>query len=167
MYKRQALWPRYYQPPAEAARFYRTGTEDLEAGANFAATKELGEAVRLAPDFSMAHARLAQAWTELDSQGKASREMQLARRYAADVYKRQRKFRVVVNKSTVPVGSGNLVETLVREGIRDAHPDGRQSIRFGVASNPEFLREGSAIFDSLYPDRIVLGADVYKRQHIR
>jgi tetratricopeptide (TPR) repeat protein len=78
-----ALWPRYYQPPAEAARFYRTGTEDLEAGANFAATKELGEAVRLAPDFSMAHARLAQAWTELDSQGKASREMQLARRYAA------------------------------------------------------------------------------------
>jgi UDPglucose 6-dehydrogenase len=70
-----------------------------------------------------------------------------------------RKFRVVVNKSTVPVGSGNLVETLVREGIRDAHPDGRQSIRFGVASNPEFLREGSAIFDSLYPDRIVLGAE--------
>jgi serine/threonine protein kinase len=61
-----ALWPRYYQPPAEAARSYRTGTEDLEAGANFAATKGLGEAVRLAPDFSMAHARLAQAWTELD-----------------------------------------------------------------------------------------------------
>jgi UDPglucose 6-dehydrogenase len=70
-----------------------------------------------------------------------------------------RKFRVVVNKSTVPVGSGNLVETLVREGIRDAHPGDRQSIRFGVASNPEFLREGSAIFDSLYPDRIVLGAE--------
>src|ERR1700683_5593306 len=68
------------------------------------------------------------------------------------------KFRVVVNKSTVPVGSGNLVDTLVREGIRDAHPDERASIRFGVASNPEFLREGSAIADSLYPDRIVLGA---------
>ncbi len=69
-----------------------------------------------------------------------------------------RKFRVVVNKSTVPVGSGNLVETLVREGIREAHPENAKRIRFGVASNPEFLREGSAIADSLYPDRIVLGA---------
>jgi len=70
-----------------------------------------------------------------------------------------RKFRVVVNKSTVPVGSGNLVETLVREGIRDARPGDGKSICFGVASNPEFLREGSAIADSLYPDRIVLGAE--------
>jgi len=72
------------------------------------------------------------------------------------------RFRVVVNKSTVPVGSGNLVEALVREGIADArphaHPDERRRIHFGVASNPEFLREGSAIADSLYPDRIVTGA---------
>ena len=68
------------------------------------------------------------------------------------------RFRVVVNKSTVPVGSGNLVETLVREGICDAHPETRRDIRFGVASNPEFLREGNAVADSLYPDRIVVGA---------
>src|SRR5437764_823382 len=67
------------------------------------------------------------------------------------------RFRVVVNKSTVPVGSGNLVEALVREGIADAGRTGR--IRFGVASNPEFLREGSAVADSLYPDRIVVGGD--------
>jgi UDPglucose 6-dehydrogenase len=69
------------------------------------------------------------------------------------------RFRVVVNKSTVPVGSGNLVEALVREGIQDAHTGDPKSIRFGVASNPEFLREGNAIADSLYPDRIVLGAE--------
>jgi UDPglucose 6-dehydrogenase len=67
------------------------------------------------------------------------------------------RFRVIVNKSTVPVGSGNLVEALVREGIMDNHPDERGKIRFGVASNPEFLREGSAVADSLYPDRIVVG----------
>jgi UDPglucose 6-dehydrogenase len=65
------------------------------------------------------------------------------------------RFRVVVNKSTVPVGCGNLVETLIREGIDDSE----SGIRFGVASNPEFLREGSAIGDSLYPDRVVLGAE--------
>jgi len=69
------------------------------------------------------------------------------------------RFTVVVNKSTVPVGCGNLVETLVREGIREAHPGEEKRVRFGVASNPEFLREGSAIADSLYPDRIVLGAE--------
>ncbi len=68
-------------------------------------------------------------------------------------------FRVVVNKSTVPVGSGNLVETLVREGMGEAGTsEGRHDVRFGVASNPEFLREGNAIADSLYPDRIVVGA---------
>src|ERR1700728_917614 len=69
------------------------------------------------------------------------------------------RLRVVVNKSTVPVGSGNLVEALVREGILESHPDLADTIAFGVASNPEFLREGSAIHDSLYPDRIVVGAD--------
>lgn len=67
------------------------------------------------------------------------------------------RFRVVVNKSTVPVGSGNLVEVLVREGISEARPAEQREIRFGVASNPEFLREGSAVGDSLYPDRIVVG----------
>jgi UDPglucose 6-dehydrogenase len=69
------------------------------------------------------------------------------------------RFRVVVNKSTVPVGCGNLVETLIREGILESGNAGADSIRFGVASNPEFLREGSAIGDSLYPDRVVLGAE--------
>jgi UDPglucose 6-dehydrogenase len=69
------------------------------------------------------------------------------------------RFRVVVNKSTVPVGCGNLVETLVREGIAGAHPGQEKAIAFGVGSNPEFLREGSAISDSLYPDRIVVGGE--------
>ena len=69
------------------------------------------------------------------------------------------RYSVVVNKSTVPVGCGNLVETLVREGIRESNAGKVRDIQFGVASNPEFLREGSAIHDSLYPDRIVVGAE--------
>lgn len=69
-----------------------------------------------------------------------------------------KRYRVVVNKSTVPVGSGNLVESLVREGIKEKHNGAGNEIEFGVASNPEFLREGTAISDSLYPDRIVLGS---------
>jgi UDPglucose 6-dehydrogenase len=65
-------------------------------------------------------------------------------------------FTVVVNKSTVPIGSGNWVGALVRDA---AERRGRGKDCFAVASNPEFLREGSALRDSLYPDRVVVGAD--------
>ena len=60
--------------------------------------------------------------------------------------------KVVVNKSTVPVGTGDLVGRIIEEH----KPAG---VTFDVVSNPEFLREGSAIPDSLHPDRIVIGAD--------
>jgi UDPglucose 6-dehydrogenase len=63
---------------------------------------------------------------------------------------------VVVNKSTVPVGSAYYVSTLVSDGIEDA---GGERAEFRVASNPEFLREGSAVHDSLFPDRVVVGTD--------
>ena len=59
--------------------------------------------------------------------------------------------KVIVNKSTVPVGTGDLVREIVE---RHAPP----GIEFEVVSNPEFLREGSAINDTLCPDRIVIGA---------
>jgi UDPglucose 6-dehydrogenase len=65
-------------------------------------------------------------------------------------------FTVVVNKSTVPIGSGNWVGALIRDA---AERRGRGRGCFAVASNPEFLREGSALHDSLYPDRVVIGAD--------
>ncbi len=67
-------------------------------------------------------------------------------------------FTVIVNKSTVPIGSGNWVGALVRDAYEKRHGKGAGS-RFAVASNPEFLREGSALQDSLYPDRVVLGSD--------
>ncbi len=67
-------------------------------------------------------------------------------------------FTVVVNKSTVPIGSGNWVDSLVRESYEQHH--GRKANgHFSVASNPEFLREGTALADSLFPDRVVIGSD--------
>jgi UDPglucose 6-dehydrogenase len=67
-------------------------------------------------------------------------------------------FTVVVNKSTVPIGSGNWVGSLLRESYEQQH--GRKAgERFAVASNPEFLREGTALSDSLFPDRVVVGSD--------
>ena len=67
-------------------------------------------------------------------------------------------FTVVVNKSTVPIGSGNWVGSLVRESY-EQHRGRKANGQFSVASNPEFLREGTGLSDSLYPDRVVIGSD--------
>jgi UDPglucose 6-dehydrogenase len=61
------------------------------------------------------------------------------------------RYTVVVNKSTVPVGTGNFVREVI-----ERHQTAK--VPFDVVSNPEFLREGSAIEDTLRPDRIVIGA---------
>jgi UDPglucose 6-dehydrogenase len=58
---------------------------------------------------------------------------------------------IIVNKSTVPVGTGDWVSDIVRESCCDG-------VDFAVVSNPEFLREGAAIGDFMYPDRVVLGS---------
>ncbi len=58
---------------------------------------------------------------------------------------------IIVNKSTVPVGTGDWVADIVREYRNN-------DVEFAVVSNPEFLREGSAISDFMYPDRVVLGS---------
>ncbi len=58
----------------------------------------------------------------------------------------------IINKSTVPIGSGDQVS----EWVRSVSKEGFQ---FAVVSNPEFLREGQAIFDFLHPDRIILGSE--------
>lgn len=61
-------------------------------------------------------------------------------------------YAIIVNKSTVPVGSGDVVTRIIRKNL--ARPD----VPFGVVSNPEFLREGSALLDFQSPDRVVLGS---------
>jgi UDPglucose 6-dehydrogenase len=81
-------------------------------------------------------------------------------------------YKVIVNKSTVPIGSGDWVRMLVLDGIAERQktlvPAGGVSsdeklpefaAEFDVVSNPEFLREGSAVHDTFNPDRIVLGGN--------
>ena len=70
---------------------------------------------------------------------------------AADIATALTGFTVVVTKSTVPVGTGDEVERIIRQARPDAD--------FAVVSNPEFLREGAAIQDFKHPDRIVVGTD--------
>ena len=67
-------------------------------------------------------------------------------------------YTVVVTKSTVPVGTGREVEAIVRRTRPDAD--------FDIASNPEFLREGSAIGDFMRPDRVVIGAESERAREV-
>jgi UDPglucose 6-dehydrogenase len=64
-------------------------------------------------------------------------------------------YKVIVTKSTVPVGTSYRV----RDVVQEAQGGAERSVRFSVASNPEFLREGAAIADFMRPDRVVIGAE--------
>src|SRR5579871_5785619 len=80
-----------------------------------------------------------------------SPDLSAVREVAAEIAAGIESYTIVVNKSTVPVGSGDLVANIILS-------KGVPSELFDVVSNPEFLREGSAIRDTLEPDRIVIGA---------
>jgi UDPglucose 6-dehydrogenase len=81
-------------------------------------------------------------------------------------------YKVIVNKSTVPIGSGDWVRMIVLDGVAERHkslvqaggiaesqPVKAITADFDVVSNREFLREGSAVYDTFNPDRIVLGSN--------
>lgn len=63
-------------------------------------------------------------------------------------------YKVIVNKSTVPIGSGDWVRMIVLDGMAES----QTKAEFDIVSNPEFLREGVAVYDTFNPDRIVLGS---------
>ena len=67
-------------------------------------------------------------------------------------------YKVIVNKSTVPIGSGDWVRMIVLDGLAE-QAKSNNGADFDVVSNPEFLREGSAVYDTFNPDRIVLGSN--------
>ena len=82
-------------------------------------------------------------------------------------------YKVIVNKSTVPIGSGDWVRMIVLEGVaeqtkvlvgagKSPSQNQKEKADFDVVSNPEFLREGSAVYDTFNPDRIVLGSNSQK-----
>lgn len=73
-----------------------------------------------------------------------------------------RKYTLLVTKSTVPIGTANRVKEAVREELEKRG----ENIPFDVASNPEFLKEGSAIKDFMSPDRIVIGVDSLRAKEL-
>lgn len=81
-----------------------------------------------------------------------SPDMSFYRQAAKDVAEAMNGYKVLVTKSTVPIGTGKWLKEFVTENLKI-------ETDFGVASNPEFLREGAAIDDFMRPDRVVIGSN--------
>lgn len=84
-----------------------------------------------------------------------SADLQYVLQVARDIGRNMRNYKIIVDKSTVPVGTADKVREIIREELANR---GLQ-IPFDVVSNPEFLKEGSAIEDFMRPDRVIVGAD--------
>lgn len=102
----------------------------------------------LAPAIEEAQAIFIAVGTPPKSDGSA--DLTFIREVAASIAQHLNGYKIIITKSTVPMGTGRMIEAIVREGAGGKHT-------FAVVSNPEFLREGSAIEDFMHPDRVVIG----------
>jgi len=91
--------------------------------------------------------------TPPDEDGSADLQYVLA--VATDIAKYMNGYMVIIDKSTVPVGTADKVKAVIQEVLDERGVD----YKFDVVSNPEFLKEGDAINDSMKPDRVVVGTD--------
>jgi UDPglucose 6-dehydrogenase len=98
--------------------------------------------------------------TPPDEDGSADLQYVLA--VASEIGKKMKNYLVVITKSTVPIGTAEKVRAIIREELNKRN----SNLKFDVASNPEFLKEGDAIEDCLHPDRIVVGTDSEKAKEI-
>ncbi|MFY3446379.1 UDP-glucose dehydrogenase family protein [Achromobacter xylosoxidans] len=94
--------------------------------------------------------------TPPDEDGSA--DLQYVLTAARNVGRHMKAFCVVVDKSTVPVGTGEKVRAAIQAEL-DVRTDGYADLKFAAVSNPEFLKEGAAVEDFMRPDRIVIGTE--------
>lgn len=92
--------------------------------------------------------------TPPDEDGSADLKYVLA--VATTIAQNMERHQIVIDKSTVPVGTGDKVKAKIQEVLAAR---GRSDLTFDVVSNPEFLKEGSAVADCMKPDRIIIGTD--------
>lgn len=132
---------------------YEPGLEDLLAkniqAGRIAFTTEVQQAVEFG------EAQFIAVGTPPDEDGSADLQYVLA--VAANIGQHMTEDKVIVTKSTVPVGTAAKVQQVVAETL--AKRSNTKNLRAHVASNPEFLKEGAAIDDFMNPDRVVVGVD--------
>jgi UDPglucose 6-dehydrogenase len=92
--------------------------------------------------------------TPQDKDGSA--DLSYVLRVAKQIGEIMTEYKIIVDKSTVPVGTGDKVKEIIRGSLNEK---GLNNIEFDVVSNPEFLKEGNAVQDFMRPDRVVVGTD--------
>ncbi len=116
------------------------------------------------PVFAVQHGLYQFIAVSTPSQDDGGAELRYVLNVAHNVGQHMNDYKLVVNKSTVPVGTAEQVRDIIAQQLRDR----KSEIEFDIASNPEFLKEGAAIMDFMRPDRIVLGVDTQRaRKHMR
>ena len=94
------------------------------------------------------------------SDADSSADLQYVLKVANMIAKHMKSYKVIVNKSTVPVGTAERVQAYVSEVLAER----KEEISFDIVSNPEFLKQGAAIDDFLKPDRIIVGTESERAQ---
>ncbi|WP_028844177.1 UDP-glucose dehydrogenase family protein [Thermodesulfovibrio thiophilus] len=84
--------------------------------------------------------------------GDGSANLEYVKEVAKEIAKNMTSYKVIVTKSTVPVGTGAKIKEIIRQNLE-------KPVEFDIVSNPEFLREGSAVEDFIRPNRVVIGAE--------
>ena len=135
-----------YEPGLEALVAKNVGEKRLQFTTDFAKAVPEAEAIFIA--VGTPTSRRGDGYADLTYIFEASREL-------AD---HLNGYTVIIDKSTVPVGTARQVERVIRQANPDAD--------FDVASNPEFLREGAAINDFMRPDRVVIGVQTEKAEQV-
>ncbi|MFN3481016.1 MAG: UDP-glucose dehydrogenase family protein, partial [Thermodesulfovibrionales bacterium] len=144
--------------------FYEPGLEELvnrnlkQGRLRF--TNDIGEAVR--------ESLVVFITVGTPPRGDGSADMRYINEVAKEIAGHIDEYKVIVTKSTVPVGTGKRIEKIISENLRKRgvikdskgsdDPQGQGSNLFDIVSNPEFLREGAAIEDFMRPNRVVIGA---------
>ncbi|MEJ8815317.1 UDP-glucose/GDP-mannose dehydrogenase family protein [Variovorax ureilyticus] len=129
---------------------YEPGLDDLVAS-NVEAGR-LGFSTDIEASVAHGDIQFIAVGTPPDEDGSA--DMQYVLAAARNIGRYMNSFKVVVDKSTVPVGTADRVKAVIQEELDKR---GRADLRFSVVSNPEFLKEGAAVEDFMRPDRIVIG----------
>jgi len=137
---------------------YEPGLKDL-VSSNVKAGR-LSFALSLSPTLETADTVFIAVGTPPDEDGSADLSYVLA--VAADIGRQLKSYTVVVDKSTVPVGTADKVRSIIARELQARNVD----IEFDVVSNPEFLKEGAAIDDFMRPDRIVVGTDSERAKEV-
>jgi UDPglucose 6-dehydrogenase len=130
---------------------YEPGLEDIVrrnvANGRLQFTTDVAEAIRFS------QLQFVAVGTPPDEDGSA--DMQYVLAVANSIGTEMDDYKVIVNKSTVPVGTADRVRDVVKARLAERNSD----IPFDVVSNPEFLKEGSAVIDFMKPERIIIGTD--------